>query len=94
MADDVVSTENEACLAVSLGWRMAELYDREELPGPAASRQDGDPPGHLPGFGVMNDHERACVLAAHVGADLASLGRALGLDSMPTAARVPGVHAP
>ena len=35
MAGDVVSTENEACHAVSLGWRTAEPYDREELPSPA-----------------------------------------------------------
>ena len=66
---------------------MAQLYDRDELPGPAV-HQDVPLPPHLPGFGEMSDHERACALTAHVGADLTSLKDALGLDAMPTVASV------
>jgi hypothetical protein len=62
---------------------MAELYDSEKLPGPPRHQEAGKLPAHLPGFGEMSDYEKACALAAHVGADLASLGRALGLKGMP-----------
>jgi hypothetical protein len=88
MAGDVVSAESAVCLAVCVGWRMAELYDSDELPGPSARREAGGLPTHLPGFGEMSDYEKACALAAHVGADLASLGHVLGLESMPTMAPV------
>jgi hypothetical protein len=89
--------EDAVCLAVCVGWRMAELYNRKELPGPARRRDPDDLPGHLPGFGEMSGHEKSCALAAHMGADLASLGCALGLEKdMPSAQpvldalRVPG----
>jgi hypothetical protein len=87
MAGDVVSTENAVCLAVCVGWRIAQLYDSDELPGPSA-HQDAVLPPHLPGFGEMSDHERARALAVHVGADLTSMRDALGLDVMPTVAPV------
>jgi hypothetical protein len=86
MAKDRVSGEDAVCLAVCVGWRMAELYDSRELPGPPTRPEaDGELPGHLPGVGEMSEHERACALAAHVGADLASLRQALGLENMPSA---------
>jgi hypothetical protein len=88
MAGDVVSAENAVCLALCVGWRMAELYDDDDLPGPPGRQEASGLPAHLPGLGEMSQHERACALAAHVGADLASLSRALGLESMPTAAPV------
>jgi hypothetical protein len=64
---------------------MAELYDSGELPGPPRHREASKLPEHLPGFGEMSDYEKACALAIHVGADLASLGRALGLEGMAAA---------
>jgi hypothetical protein len=86
MAKDRVSGEDAVCLAVCVGWRMAELYDSRELPGPPTRPEaDGELPGHLPGVGEMSEHEKACALAAHVGADLASLRQALGLENMPSA---------
>lgn len=61
---------------------MAELYDSRELPGPPTRPEaDGELPEHLPGVGEMSEHEKACALAAHVGADLASLRQALGLET-------------
>jgi hypothetical protein len=84
MAIDRVSGEGAVCLAVCVGWRMAELYDSRELPGSPRRQGDGELPWHLPGFGEMSEYEKACALAAHVGADLASLGQALGLESMPS----------
>jgi hypothetical protein len=67
---------------------MAELYDSTELPGPPRDREVGDLPEHLPGFGEMSGYEKAYALAAHVGADLASLGRTLDLEAMPKVASV------
>jgi hypothetical protein len=85
MASDRVSGEGVVCLAVCVGWRMAELYDSGELPGPPQRREvGGELPWHLPGFREMSEYEKACALAAHVSADLASLGQALGLESMPS----------
>jgi hypothetical protein len=77
--------DRAVCLAVCVGWRMAELYDSKELPGPPQRRSPGELPAHLPGLGEMSGHEKACALTAHVGADLAALGRELGLERvMPT----------
>jgi hypothetical protein len=83
MANDGNSAQNAVCLAVNLGWRLAELYDSKSLPGPPRSPEPKPLPCHLPGFGEMTPHEKACALAAHVGADLASLGAVLGAG-MPT----------
>jgi hypothetical protein len=55
--------EDAVCLAVCVGWRMAELYNRKELPGPPRRRDPDDLPGHLPGFGEMSGHEKSCALA-------------------------------
>jgi hypothetical protein len=51
--------------AFVLGWRLAELDDRDLLPRPpAAAGADIAAPEHLPGASEMTDHERACVLLA------------------------------
>lgn len=55
MAIDRVSDEGAVCLAVCVGWRMAELYDSRELPGPSRRQGDGELPWHLPGFGEMSE---------------------------------------
>jgi hypothetical protein len=85
MASERVAAESTVCLAVCVGWRMAELYDSTDLPGPPEHRKAGGLPGHLPGFGEMSGYEKACALAAHVSADLASLGHVLDLRDMPSA---------
>jgi hypothetical protein len=84
MADDGNYSQDAVCLAVSLGWHLAELYDGKRLPGPRP-RQEAEPlPPHLPGFGEMSPHEKACARAARVDADLSALGAALGTE-MPGA---------
>jgi hypothetical protein len=80
MANDGNSARGAACLAVDLGWRLAQLYDSKELPGPPQTTRPKQLPPHLPGFGEMTPHEKACALTAHVGADLASLRTALGAE--------------
>ena len=91
MADDGNFTKDAVCLAVGLGWRLAELYDSKRLPGPPRPPQEAEPlPPHLPGFGEMSPHEKACALAAHVEADLSSLGAALD-TKMPEAEGVVAV---
>jgi hypothetical protein len=78
------SAQDTVCLAVSLGWLLAELYDSKRLPGPPPEDDERPLPSHLPGIGAMTPYEKACALAAHVGADLARLEAALG-PGMPTA---------
>jgi hypothetical protein len=84
MTDDGNFAQDAVCLAVGLGWRLAELYDSKRLPGPRSSQGAAPLPPHLPGFGEMSAHEKACAVAAHVSADLSSLGAALGTE-MPGA---------
>jgi hypothetical protein len=83
MTNNGKSAQDAACLAVDLGWRLAQLYDSKELPGPPRGAKPKPLPVHLPGFGEMTPHEKACALAAHAGADLASLQAVLGTE-MPT----------
>jgi len=78
------------CLAVGLGWLLAELYDSKRLPGPPPEDDERPLPPHLPGIGAMTPYEKACALAAHVGADLARLEAALGLG-MPAAKSIQAV---
>lgn len=87
-ASDRVPSDDAVCLAVCVGWRMAELYDAKDLPGPPASDRTGRLPEHLPGLGEMSAHERAAALVAHLAADVASLGRALRIKHMPSAGPV------
>ena len=84
---DRSSAQDTACLAVDLGWLLAELYDARKLPGPPRSADSRPLPPHLPGIGKMTPHEKASALAAQAGADLAQLGTVLGAE-MPTAGPV------
>ena len=84
MANEPDPTDGVATLAVDLGWRLAQLYDSKELPGPRPPNEAKSLPPHLPGLGEMSPFEKACALAAHVEADLAVLGTALGSE-MPSA---------
>jgi hypothetical protein len=83
------SAQDTVCLAVGLGWLLAELYDSRRLPGPPPDDDERPLPPHLPGIGAMTPYEKAYALAAHVGADLARL-EALGLG-MPTAKSIQAV---
>ena len=86
MTDSGTATEQSAVrIAIDLGWCFAELYDAERLPGPSAKRPDL--PEYLPGLGEMTDHEKACALSAHVGADLAALEKATGA-TLPDASTI------
>jgi hypothetical protein len=67
-----------------------ELYDSRRLPGPPPDDNGRPVPPHLPGIGQMTPYEKACALAAYVGADLARLEAALGLG-MPTAKSIKAV---
>jgi hypothetical protein len=79
--------QDTVCLAVDLGWLLAELYDSRKLPGPPRNANSGPLPSHLPGIGKMTPHEKACALAAQAGADLTRLGTVLGAE-MPTAENI------
>jgi hypothetical protein len=84
------SAQDTVCLAVGLGWLLAELYDSRRLPGPPPDDDERPLPPHLPGIGAMTPYEKACALAAHAGADLARLEASLGLG-MPTAKSIQAV---
>jgi hypothetical protein len=79
--------EDAVCMAVCLGWRLAELYDSKELPGPPSRPASERLPAHLPGLKEMSAYEKARAPAAHIGADIAALGTALDAP-MPTAGEV------
>jgi hypothetical protein len=81
MADRSIA-QDTVCLAVGLGWLLVELYDSRRLPGPPPDDDERPLPPHLPGIGAMTPYEKACALAAHVGADLARLEAALGLGML------------
>jgi hypothetical protein len=83
MADRSLARD-PVCLAVDLGWLLAELYGSRRLPGPPRNAESRALPAQLPGIGRMTPHEKACALAAQAGADLALLGTALGTE-LPTA---------
>jgi hypothetical protein len=76
--------QDPVCLAVDLGWLLAELYGSRRLPGPPRPAEPRSLPSQLPGIGRMTSHEKACALAVQAGADLALLGAALGTE-LPTA---------
>jgi hypothetical protein len=81
------SAQDTVCLAVDLGWLLAELYDSRKLPGPPRDAGSRPLPPHLPGIGKMTPHEKACALAAQAGADLTRLGTLLSTE-MPTAENI------
>lgn len=90
MTSTGTATEQSAVsIAIDLGWRFAELYDAEELPGPS-KRKHSKLPEHLPGLGEMTAHEKAVALSAHIGADLADLAKARGAQ-LPNASTIDSV---
>jgi len=80
-----VTGRSAVSIAIDLGWCFAELYDSKRLPGP--SRKKSGLPEYLPGLGDMTAHEKARALSAHVGADLAALGKATGAE-LPNASTI------
>ena len=69
--------------AFVFGWRMAELYDREDLPAPRPTQADASVPPHLPGASEMSEYERARVIVDQAAAASRSLAAALGIE-LPT----------
>jgi hypothetical protein len=84
---DGSSVQDTVCLAVDLGWLLAELYDSRKLPGPPRNADSRPLPPQLPGIGKMTAYEKACALAAQAGADLARLGIALDAQ-LPSAENI------
>ena len=83
--------------AFALGWRLAELYDRDSLPPPSPLAGDPALPDHLPGVSQMSDHEQAVVVLEQGGAALAALEAELGtalpdLGAVRRALNAPGHH--
>jgi hypothetical protein len=72
---------NLISVAINLGWRLAELYNSAERPGPAPTPPEPAPlPAHLPGAGEMSAYEKASALVDHIESDLQALGSALGSE--------------
>jgi hypothetical protein len=66
--------------AFALGWRLAELYDRDSLPSPSRPADEMALPAHLPGVSQMGSHERAVVILEQARAALAILTVTLQID--------------
>lgn len=66
--------------AFALGWRLAELYDRDALPSPGRPADEMALPAHLPGVSQMGSHERAVVILEQARAALAILTTTLHID--------------
>lgn len=81
-----VAERSTVSIAIDLGWRFAELYDSEHLPGPPKLKYL-KLPEHLPGLGEMTRHEKAMALSAHLGADLAALKVPTGVG-LPDASEI------
>src|ERR1700710_1912057 len=67
-------------VAFIVGWRLAELYNREELPPPTTADQDAPVPPHLPGASEMTDHEKAMVNVEQAEAALRRLSGLLDVE--------------
>lgn len=80
------------------GWRMAELYDHEDLPAPRPAEPEAPVPPHLPGASEMSDYEKARMIIDQARAASRSLAATLGVE-LPTLDAViatldrPGHHA-
>jgi len=80
------------------GWRMAELYDQEDLPAPRHAETEAPVPPHLPGASEMSDYEKARVIIDQAQAASRSLAATLKIE-LPTLDTViatldrPGHHA-
>lgn len=83
--------------ALIFGWRMAELYDHDDLPVPRLADANVPVPRHLPGASEMNEYEKARVIVDQARAASRSVAATLGVD-LPTLDRVvatlerPGHH--
>lgn len=66
--------------AFVLGWRLAELYDRKELPPPPEYKSDAPVPAHLPGASEMSENEVAVVILEQASSALATLSSVLKVD--------------
>lgn len=64
--------------AFVLGWRLAELYDRDSLPPPPAAGTTRSAPAHLPGASEATDYDRAVVLIDQVRTAVRSLSGVFG----------------
>lgn len=64
--------------AFILGWRLAELYDRDSLPPPPKEPEEEKVPEHLPGASEMSEHDHATVLLRQAQAALAVVAATAG----------------
>ena len=62
------------------GWRMAELYNRDDLPAPRQAEIQAPVPPHLPGASEMSDNEKARVIIDQARAASRSLAATLGVE--------------
>lgn len=70
--------------ALLLGWRLAQLYDRDTLPPPAAPDSGTKAlPSHLPGASEATDYDRAALLIDQAESALQALLAVFG-ESPPT----------
>jgi hypothetical protein len=58
--------------ALTLGWRLAELYSHE-LPGPPDRSDPAKLPKHLPGLGELGSHDQAVLLLDQAKTELDAL---------------------
>lgn len=84
--------------AFTFGWRMAELYDHEDLPAPRQTEPHAPVPPHLPGASEMSDYEKARLIIDQARAASRSLAETLGvelpsLDPVIATLDRPGHHA-
>lgn len=67
-------------LAFAVGWRLAELYDQDELPSPRPPDPAAPPPPHLPGASEMSQYDRARVILGQAQAAVVALASVLGVE--------------
>lgn len=82
-ATDAVGSETPNAAvrdALIFGWRMAELYDHDDLPAPRPADVNAPVPPHLPGASEMGDYERARVIVDQARVASRSVAAALGVE--------------
>jgi len=78
--------DNSVSISISLGWRLAELFDQDSYalgPGPNSPT----PPDHLPGIGQMSAGERAIALTHQVEGAMQSLDLTMDQNNNPQTVR-------
>jgi hypothetical protein len=82
--------------AFTLGWRLAELYNRGSLPPPPRKSEEEKLPEHLPGASEMSDHDHATILVRQAHAALSIVTAAIGdlpaVETIQDALDQPGHH--